>query len=179
MYIRIQYKIHRNVYLTLGVTPVKNSVSDTLLTGKLQETWQEAFSWSWINIICIPQGLPKNCQAILKVNIEEKQSVTMQLQRVWRSIDECMLNASVRSVEYWIRFEWNKRRCTYVHWRIYSSRDLDTLLYKVEVSKHWKNTGLYTLATKDWDMWELLLGANWQVRIDRITIAWETVTWVN
>ena len=36
-------------------------------------------------------------------------------------------------VKYWIRFEWNKRRCTYVHWRIYSSRDLDTLLHKVEV----------------------------------------------
>ena len=74
--------------------------------------------------------------------------------------------------------EWNKRRCTYVHWRIYSSRDLDTLLYKVELelNMHWKNAGLYTLATKDWDMWELLLGANWQVRINRITMTWETVT---
>ena len=29
------------------------------------------------------------------------------------------------------------------------------------------------------EMWELLLGANWQVRINRITIAWETVTWEN
>ena len=35
--------------------------------------------------------------------------------------------------------------------RIYSSRDLDTLLHKVEgeLNKHWKNAGLYTLATKD------------------------------
>ena len=33
--------------------------------------------------------------------------------------------------------------------RIYSSRDLDTLLHKVEDDEHWKNTGLYTLATKD------------------------------
>ena len=38
---------------------------------------------------------------------------------------------------------------------IYSSRDLDTLLYKVklelsmELNMHWKNAGLYTLATKD------------------------------
>ena len=64
-------------------------------------------------------------------------------------------------------------------WRIYSSRDLDTLLYKLELNKHWKNAGLYTLATKDWEMWELLLGANRQVRVNRITIAWETVTWEN
>ena len=84
-------------------------------------------------------------------------------------------------VEYWMCFEWNKCGCTYVHWRIYSSRYLDTSLYKVELelNMHWKNAGLYTLATKDWVMWELLLGANWQVRINRITMPWETVTWVN
>ena len=35
--------------------------------------------------------------------------------------------------------------------RIYSSRDLDTLLHKVELelNMHWKNAGLYTLTTKD------------------------------
>ena len=33
--------------------------------------------------------------------------------------------------------------------RINSSRDLDTLLHKVELNKHWKNAALYTLATKD------------------------------
>ena len=33
--------------------------------------------------------------------------------------------------------------------RIYSSRDLDTLLHKVELDMHWKNAGLYTLTTKD------------------------------
>ena len=41
---------------------------------------------------------------------------------------------------------------TYVRmytWRIYSSRDLDTLLHKLELNKHWKNAALYTLATKD------------------------------
>ena len=32
---------------------------------------------------------------------------------------------------------------------IYSSRDLDALLYKLELNMHWKNAGLYTLATKD------------------------------
>ena len=57
--------------------------------------------------------------------------------------------------------------------------DVVTLLYMDEVNKHWKNAGLYTLATKEWEMWELLLGVNWQVRINRITIAWETVTWEN
>ena len=33
----------------------------------------------------------------------------------------------------------------------YSSRDLDTLLHKLELelNKHWKNAALYTLATKD------------------------------
>ena len=56
---------------------------------------------------------------------------------------------SLNSVEYWIRFEWNKHRCTYVHWRIYSSRDLDTLLYKVELNVHWNYTGLYTNITID------------------------------
>ena len=36
-------------------------------------------------------------------------------------------------------------------YRIYSSRDLDILLHKVEfeLNKHWKNAALYTLATKD------------------------------
>ena len=56
-------------------------------------------------------------------------------------------------VEYWMccaGFEWNKHRCTYVHWRIYCSRYLDTLLYKVQV-KIWIEilTGLYTNATID------------------------------
>ena len=29
-----------------------------------------------------------------------------------------------------------------------------------------KNTALYTLATKDWLLWELLLEVYWQVRIE-------------
>ena len=32
---------------------------------------------------------------------------------------------------------------------IYSSRYLDALLFKLELNKHWKNAGLYTLATKE------------------------------
>ena len=60
-------------------------------------------------------------------------------------------------------------------WRIYSSRS-GYIAAQDEDDEHWKNAGLYTLATKDWEMWELLLGANWQVRVNRITIAWETVT---
>ena len=46
--------------------------------------------------------------------------------------------------------ETNTDVCMYTC-RIYSSRDLDTLLHKVELelNKHWKNAALYTLATKD------------------------------
>ena len=38
--------------------------------------------------------------------------------------------------------------------RIYSSRDLDTLESSMEheLNMHWKNAGLYTLATKDLEM---------------------------
>ena len=44
--------------------------------------------------------------------------------------------------------ETNTDVCMYIC-RIYSSRDLDTLLHKVELDMHWKNAGLHTLATKD------------------------------
>ena len=37
----------------------------------------------------------------------------------------------------------------------------------------------YTIATKEENKWELLLGDNWHWHINRITIAGETVTWVN
>ena len=42
-----------------------------------------------------------------------------------------------------------------------------------------KNAILYTLATEDWEMWELLLEVNWQMRVNRITIAWEPVNYEN
>ena len=35
-----------------------------------------------------------------------------------------------------------------------------------EVNKHWKNAGLYTLATKEWDMWELLLDVQLTLEIE-------------
>ena len=45
----------------------------------------------------------------------------------------CWILGSTNPVElHWMcctGFEWNKHICTYVHWRIYSSRYLDTLLY--------------------------------------------------
>ena len=58
--------------------------------------------------------------------------------------------------EYWIRFEWNKHICMYVHWRIYSSRDLDTLLHKVDLLNEYigKYTGIYTHATIAWAKWD-------------------------
>ena len=61
--------------------------------------------------------------------------------------------------------------------------DVVTLLYmdevELELNKHWKNAGLYTLTTKEWEMWELLLGVNWHWRLNRITIAWEPVSYEN
>ena len=84
-------------------------------------------------------------------------------------------------VEYWIRFEWNKRGCTYVHWRIYSSRYLDTLELNIELN--WiciGNAVIYIQCNNGREMWELLLGANWQKRTERITMKWEPVNlWAN
>ena len=65
------------------------------------------------------------------------------------------------------------------NWRIYSSRDLDALLHKVEVKMYGKYTGFYTIATIAWDMWEMLLEVIWQEIINRSTIAWETVNCEN
>ena len=42
-----------------------------------------------------------------------------------------------------------KQTQMYVYWRIYSSRDLDTLLHKVEVKMYGKYTGFYTITTKE------------------------------
>ena len=46
--------------------------------------------------------------------------------------------------------------------------DVVTLLYmdELELNKHWKNAGLYTLATKEWDMWELLLDVQLTLEIE-------------
>ena len=46
--------------------------------------------------------------------------------------------------------------------------DVVTLLYmdEVELNKHWKNAGLYTLATKEWDMWKLLLDVQLTLEIE-------------
>ena len=43
----------------------------------------------------------------------------------------------------------------------------------------WNYIGFLYNRNNGWDMWELLLDDNWQAWINRITIAWETVTWVN
>ena len=44
--------------------------------------------------------------------------------------------------------------------------DVVTLLYMDELNEHWKNAGLYTLATKEWDMWELLLDVQLTLEIE-------------
>ena len=85
-------------------------------------------------------------------------------------------------VQYWIRFKWNKHRCTYVHWRIYSSRDLDTLLHKVEVGSECigKYTGLYTNATME----EKCENCSWMTieRVVLIELQWHeklSLEWTN
>ena len=64
-------------------------------------------------------------------------------------------------VEYWICFEWNKHRCMYVHWRIYSSRDSGYItaqsLSECEVIYIGKYTGIYIHTTIAWAKWEMLL----------------------
>ena len=56
----------------------------------------------------------------------------------------------------------------------------------VEISIHcctnWKWVAvwkIYWYLYKGWGMWELLLDDNWQGRNYRITMTWESVTWVN
>ena len=124
----------------------------------------------WVSV-CQPYvKIPHEIYMELKLRCFEENSF-LKLLNIG-SIRMNILMLETRNVEQ------TKDVCMYT-WRIYSSRDPDTLLHKVELNMHWKNTGLYTLASKEWDMWELLLGANWQVRINRITMKWETVTWVN
>ena len=62
----------------------------------------------------------------------------------------------------------NKRNMYYVHWRIFILVDVVTLLYMELdwMSNVVKNAGLYTLATKEWDMWELLLDVQLTLEIE-------------
>ena len=78
----------------------------------------------------------------------------------------------------YISNETNTDVCMYT-WIIYSSRDPDTLMHKLEVIYIGKYTGIYTHATIAWAKWEMLLEVNWHVPINRITIAWETVNCEN
>ena len=60
-------------------------------------------------------------------------------------------------------------------WRIYSSRYLDTLLYKDELNMHWKCCSLYTLATIEEKGWDCSQMYNWHSVVNRITMKWEPV----
>ena len=39
-------------------------------------------------------------------------------------------------------------------------------VHETGLYEHWKNAGLYTLATKEWDMWELLLDVQLTLEIE-------------
>ena len=39
-------------------------------------------------------------------------------------------------------------------------------VHETGLDEHWKNAGLYTLATKEWDMWELLLDVQLTLEIE-------------
>ena len=104
-------------------------------------------------------------------------------------------NCGVQTVALWVNkpnvecwtcctgFEWNKHRCTYVHWRIYSSRYLDTLLYtdelSMELNMHWKCSSLYTHATIEEKGWDCSQMYNWHYGLNRITWAWEPVNFMS
>ena len=60
-------------------------------------------------------------------------------------------------------------------WRIYSSRYLDTLLYKLEVKMHAICSSLYTNATIEEKGWDCSQMYNWHCRVNRITMKWEHV----
>ena len=49
-------------------------------------------------------------------------------------------------------------------WRIYSSRP-GYIAAQSWSEDAWKNVGLYTLATKDWEMWELLLTGDYSIEL--------------
>ena len=50
-------------------------------------------------------------------------------------------------------------------WNLYYTV-LYTELDWTGLNEHWKNAGLYTLATKEWDMWELLLDVQLTLEIE-------------
>ena len=87
----------------------------------------------------------------------------------------------ISSVEYMMcctGFEWNKHRCTYVHWRIYSNRDLDTLLYKVEVIWNGNHRSLYTNTTVDMiRLSDVFTRKKWQLLLAGIVKAQRFDTW--
>ena len=59
------------------------------------------------------------------------------------------MSISQECVEYWIRFEWNKHRCTYVNFVEIILVDVVTLLYKDEMIWNGNYSSLYTNATID------------------------------
>ena len=90
-------------------------------------------------------------------------------------------------VKYWIFFEWNKQRCTYVHLKNSFLVEVVTLLYKWNEIWNGIYIGLYTNIWIDlrrhemtlrcpWIGCELLLENSWHTSSYRITIVWETVT---
>ena len=82
------------------------------------------------------------------------------------------------NVLYWFRMKKNMDVRMYT-WRIYSSRYLDTLLYKLELNMHWKCCSLYTLATIEEKGWDCSQMYNWHSVMNRITMKWEPVTYEN
>ena len=58
------------------------------------------------------------------------------------------------SVEYWIRFEWNKHRCTDVHYEEFILVDVVLLLYKWNEILNGIYIGLYANIWIDWRTYE-------------------------
>ena len=144
---------HHCIWKRLEVSLLGSSLSSSLeiilstelLSGCMQETAVDS-------TICSPCRRDANTASILT---------------------PCWIIGQQTIVEYtqWRTDEW----CTYVHWRIYSSRYLDTLLYKLELNMHWKNVGLYTIATMEEKGWDCSQMYNWHCSMNRITMKWEPV----
>ena len=149
------------------------------LRGPFAHTYEKLVSW-----ICPPLATSRFAEMSAATSlfyIKDKET----------GIDSVQFTIKVISVvlNYWstnhcwteleCSFEWNKHRCTHVHWRIYSSRYLDTLLYKFELNMHWKCCSLYTLTTIEEKGWDCSQMYNWHNVVNRITMSENLSTYEN
>ena len=125
-----------------------NAVENTVF-----EDWYEPCISPWISSLSSSCRKILACRICRMIRMLECMQETAGFNLYVLFVEEMQIQPLFwHHAEYWMcctGFKWNKHRCTYVHWRIYSSRYLDTLLYKVEVIWNGNHSSLYTNATID------------------------------